>query len=166
MTNRVLALIIFAGLLLLPVIVAATDRPPTPTPIPEATLEATAEATAEATPEATPEATEAVMLIGDATRGDEIFHHGLNGAPACSNCHSTTASGKWSPLAIGPGLKGISERAATRVEGETAAEYVEDSIRHPNDYVVAGFTNVMYGEFEHDYSDQDIADLVAYVLTH
>ncbi len=157
MTNRVLALIIFAGLLLLPVIVAATDRA-TPAPTPAATTEAT--------PEATAEATETVALIGDATRGDEIFHHGLNGAPACSNCHSTTVSGKGSALAIGPGLKGISERAATRVEGETAAEYVEDSIRYPGDYVVAGFNDVMYKDFAHDYSDQAIADLVAYVLTH
>ncbi len=122
MNNRLLALIIFAGLLLLPVIVAATDR----TPIPEATVEATPEATAEITPEPTPEATAeataAVMLVGDAARGDELFHHGLNGAPACSNCHSTTTAGKGGMLAIGPGLKGIAERAATRVEGETAAD--------------------------------------------
>ena len=166
MTNRLLALIILAGLLLVPVIVAATDHAPTPTPIPEATVEATPEATAEITPEATAEATAAVALVGDAARGDELFHHGLNGAPACSNCHSTTTSGKGGPLAIGPGLLGISERAATRVEGMSAAEYVEDSIRHPSDYVVAGFSNVMYKDFARDYSDQDIADLVAYVLTH
>ncbi len=164
--NRLRALIILAGLLLLPVIAAATDRPPRVTATPVATVEATPEATAETTPEATAEATEAVHLVGDVARGDELFHHGLNGAPACSNCHSTTTSGKGSMLAIGPGLLGISERAATRVAGETAAKYVEDSIRHPSDYVVAGFNSIMYKDFAHDYSDQDIADLVAYVLTH
>ena len=48
----------------------------------------------------------------------------------------------------------------------SAAEYVEDSIRHPGNYVVEGFSNIMYKDFARDYSDQDIADLVAYVLTH
>ena len=165
MTNRLRALIILAGLLLVPVIVAATDHAPTPT-APPATVEATPEATAEITPEATAEATAAVALVGDVARGDALFHHGRDGAPACSNCHSTTTSGKGGPLAIGPGLLGISERAATRVEGESAAEYVEDSIRHPGNYVVEGFSNIMYKDFARDYSDQDIADLVAYVLTH
>ena len=116
MTNRLRALIILAGLLLAPVIVAATDHAPTLTPIPEAT----AEATLEATPEATPEATAAVALVGDVARGDELFHHGRNNTPACSNCHSTTTSGTRSLLAIGPGLKGIAERAATRVEGDVS----------------------------------------------
>ncbi len=178
MSNRVLAMIVFVALIALPVLVALTGKTPQAPPLLVATAAPTATVPAQAPAELTPEATETSAptaeaavaevadagLIGDAASGDDIFHHGLNGAPACINCHSTTISGK-APLAVGPGLLGISERAATRVDGETAAQYVEDSIRHPDHYVVKGFNNVMYANFDHDYSAQNIADLVAYVLT-
>ncbi len=127
---------------------------------------ATAEATTEATPEATVTASSGTSagLVGDAAHGQMIFEKGLNGAPACVNCHNRTTSGKVG-FAIGPGLKGISDRATTRVDGLSAPEYIEQSIRSPGDYVVKGFQPIMYGQFAEKYSDQDIADLVAYLMT-
>lgn len=141
-----------------PEVTAAPEGDATAEATEAATLEPTAEVTAEMTPEQT------VMLIGDPVRGDAIFHTGLYNAPACINCHSTTNSGKQG-FALGPGLRGISEAAGTRVEGMTAAQYLEHSIRYPNDYIVSGFRGIMYPSFGVDYSDQEVADLVAYILT-
>ncbi|MBI1257966.1 MAG: c-type cytochrome [Chloroflexi bacterium] len=125
---------------------------------PEATIEPTSEATAELA-QANPEAD----LIGDAQRGQEIFDNGLVGAPACKSCHLTTAG--HSMFTIAPNLQGIAERAATRIPGMTALQYIEDSIRNPADYLVSGFHVAMYPNFGTDYTDQDVADLIAYLLT-
>ncbi|MEP7292567.1 MAG: cytochrome c [Chloroflexota bacterium] len=140
---------------------AETDAAPEPTV--EATLALTAEVTLEPAAETTLEPVSAA-LTGDPVRGDMIFHNGLNAAPACVNCHSTTSTGKQG-FAIGPGLKGIGEFGGTRVERLTATQYIEESIRHPHDYIVGGFRDIMYPSFDADYSDQNIADLVAYLLT-
>ena len=47
----------------------------------------------------------------------------------------------------------------------TAEEYIEESIRHPGVYIVGGFRDIMYPSFGVDYSDQTIADLIAYLMT-
>lgn len=138
------------------------SEPATVTPD-ERTPEITPEAMPEVTPEATVEATE-VVLVGDPARGDEIFHNGIAPAPACINCHNPTVTGK-NGFALGPGLKGISVNGSGRVEGLTAPQYIEQSIRHPGAYIVGGFRDIMYPNFATDYSDQNIADLVAYLMT-
>lgn len=130
----------------------------------DVTAEATVSVTAEATVSVTAEATES-LLVGDPVRGEDIFRHGLDGAPPCITCHNPTVTGRGAFFSIGPGLKGIHERAATRVEGLTAPEYIEDSIRHPANYLVAGFNPVMPSIFGEQYGDQDIADLVAFLMT-
>lgn len=136
---------------------------PTAETLPEDAPEATIVPTAESTPESTLDAA-AVVLVGDAARGDMIFHQGLPPAPACINCHNPNVTGK-NGFALGPGLKEISTNAATRIEGLTAEAYIEQSIRHPGAYIVGGFRDIMYPNFDTDYSDQDIADLVAYLMT-
>lgn len=103
-------------------------------------------------------------LAGDAAHGEDIFRNGLDGAPPCITCHSPTTAGRGT-FSIGPGLMGIHERAASRVEGETAVQYIEHSIRHPADFLVPGFNPVMPGIFGEHYSDQDIADLVAFLMS-
>jgi len=150
--------------------VQGTIQPLPATEVIEATAEETAEstlieaATAESTESPTVESTgSSAGLVGDPARGQFIFEHGMNGAPACTNCHSRAS--KTPPYALAPSLSGIALRAATRVAGMTAPQYIEDSIRHPADYVVSGFHAIMYSKFAQDYSDQDIADLIAYVMT-
>lgn len=138
---------------------AATATSVAPTPEP------TVEATAETTPEASGAARfPSQLLMGDATHGQDIFEHGLNGAPACINCHSVNAAGKVG-FAIGPGLRGIPEIATTRIADFSAALYLEDSIRYPNDFITPGFRGIMYADFAKNYTDQEIADLVAYLMT-
>lgn len=158
MATKVAAILLAVFLITLPVL--AGHAATTPTPAPDRVVQA-----GELTPEATAEATAAAgALVGDPARGQQIFEHGLNGAPACVNCHNRAAAGR-SGLAIGPGLLHISERAATRIEGMDAAAYIEDSIRQPGDFIVPGFSGIMYGLFAEKYSDQEIADVVAYLLT-
>jgi len=96
---------------------------------------------------------------GDTTRGAVLFTQGKNDAPACATCHLTTDQTN-----IGPGLAGLADRAGTRVSGQSAREYVFTSITHPVEYLVRGFSNLMYDQYEAKLTPQDIADLIAYVL--
>lgn len=81
---------------------------------------------------------------------------------ACSTCHHVDSEQQL----IGPGLLNIKDRADTRVEGQSRAEYIYISITNPNDYVVEGFTEgVMPQTWLDVYSDTEIFDIVAYLLT-
>lgn len=97
---------------------------------------------------------------GDAVRGETLFHQSNNGTPACSSCHRTD-----SETLVGPGMAGFAERGATRVEGLSAGEYAFESIRHPSRFVVSGFGNLMYAGYSGKLSNQELADLIAYLLT-
>jgi mono/diheme cytochrome c family protein len=97
---------------------------------------------------------------GDATRGAELFMQSVGGAPACSTCHTLDGS-----IVVGPSLQGLSQRAGTRVEGVAPEDYAHTSIVRPAAYLVSGFSNLMYPQYSRSLSSQQIADLVAYVLT-
>jgi mono/diheme cytochrome c family protein len=99
----------------------------------------------------------------DPARGQEIFTKGLNGSPPCISCHQVI--GTSFGFALGPSLIGIHSRAATRIEGMSAEAYITNSILHPADFVVPGYRNIMYPKFANHFSDQDMADLVAYLMT-
>jgi mono/diheme cytochrome c family protein len=99
-------------------------------------------------------------LTGDATRGSALFTQSVNGAPSCSTCHTLDGS-----TLVGPSLKGFAAVASTRVEGTSAADYAHNSISQPASYIVSGFPNLMYGQYAQQLSPQQIADLVAYLLT-
>lgn len=64
----------------------------------------------------------------------------------------------------GPGLGGFSRRAGERVEGQTAEVYTYESIVRPARYIVRGFSNIMYNRYVEKLSQQDIADLIAFLL--
>ena len=97
---------------------------------------------------------------GDATHGAELFTQSVNGAPPCSTCHQTDDT-----AVVGPGMKGYGARAGSRVEGQSAEQYTQESISHPASFVVSGFPNAMYNQYSSKLSPQDIADLTAYLLT-
>lgn len=150
-----------------------TDVPPTmtsaPTSEPTSTIRPTDEATEEAdeaAPEVTAESTgEAVAIAsGDPTHGDSLFHYGGNGAPPCSSCHQTDRNAA-ARFSLGPNLGGVSERAGARIEGYSAEEYIHQSIVDPRSFLVPGFRNSMFPRYAQVYSEQDIADLIAYLLT-
>jgi mono/diheme cytochrome c family protein len=106
---------------------------------------------------------EAALSTGDAARGEEIFRHGVNESPPCIGCHQVSNGGFG--FALGPNLSGIATRAGKRVTGMSAEAYLEDSILHPSDFVVPGYRDIMYPQFADHFSDQDVADLVAYLMT-
>ncbi|MEN8238619.1 MAG: cytochrome c [Actinomycetota bacterium] len=91
----------------------------------------------------------AAMTVITWTSGSETDSAPRDAAPAvadgqalfqtrgCIGCHtiSLTASGG----TVGPGLTGLPQVAATRVEGMTASDYVRQSIREPDAYTVQGY---------------------------
>jgi mono/diheme cytochrome c family protein len=99
-------------------------------------------------------------ITGDTTRGAALFTQSVNGAPSCSTCHTLDGS-----TLVGPSLKGFAAVASTRVAGMSAADYAHNSVMQPASYIVSGFPNLMYGQYAQQLSPQQIADLVAYLLT-
>lgn len=109
-----------------------------------------------AAPEQTP-------LSGNAERGQTIFMAGIHDAPPCAACHQVSSSSVGFSLA--PNLEDIHERAATRVAGLSAEQYIEDSILYPAHHIVPGFRVSMYAGYADHFTGQDVADLVAYLMT-
>lgn len=101
-------------------------------------------------------------LIGDPERGERIFKVGINESPPCSSCHQ--ASENSYSLGLAPTMIGISERASTRIEGVSAEEYIKNSILEPEKFVVPGFSVEMYKDYREFFTEQDIADLIAFLM--
>ncbi|MEI6291707.1 MAG: c-type cytochrome [Chloroflexota bacterium] len=106
-------------------------------------------------------------VTGDAARGKDLYNSatlGTNSAPGCSSCHKyNEAAGKNDKA---PYTAGTGTRAETRVAGMTAEEYIKESILKPNAYVVEKYKEGdMYQKWEAELSQQEIADLVAYLVT-
>lgn len=97
---------------------------------------------------------------GNAERGAELFTQSINGAPACSTCHTLDGT-----VLVGPTLQGYGETAETRVSDLSAQEYTHVSIVQPAAYLVSGFGNSMYNQYAQRLTPQEIADLIAYLLT-
>lgn len=97
------------------------------------------------------EETEAEMTA-DPANGERLF------AENCGGCHGA-ADG------AGPALTGMGERAASRVAGLSAEEYLHQSIVEPGAYVVEGFSNIMPAIYGEKFSEQELNDIVAYILT-
>ncbi|MEP7285373.1 MAG: c-type cytochrome [Chloroflexota bacterium] len=99
-------------------------------------------------------------LEGNVDRGAALFKTGHDPLPACSTCHSTGHD-----KIVGPGLGGLSVVAGQRVPGQSATDYIQNSIINPSAYIRPGFENIMPPIFGTVLSDQDIADLIAYLMT-
>lgn len=97
---------------------------------------------------------------GDAANGEELFDQRINSAPACTGCHQIDTIRR-----VGPGLAGYADRAATTVDGQDAAEYTYNAIVNPASYLVEGYPNVMHAGYGNDWNDQQIADIIAYLLS-
>lgn len=92
-----------------------------------------------------------------------------NNVYPCSGCHILDDLG-WQGV-TGPTLNGIGERAATRVPGLTAEEYLHQSIRNSAAYLVPGYGNLMPIFQNEDESapyymeDESLNAIVQYLLT-
>lgn len=100
-------------------------------------------------------------LIGDAARGDTLFRVGVNGSPPCATCHQTSAGAFG--FAVAPNLSGIGQRAAAHDGGASA--YIAQSILEPSAVIVPGYRNIMIANYADHFNEQDMADLVAYLLS-
>lgn len=104
----------------------------------------------------------ALVRAADPANGDVLFHQMTDTGFACSNCHNTDSQERL----VGPGLAGMPSRAAERVEDQSAERYLYNSIIHPNDYIVADFTeNLMPATYESIFTTKEIYDIVAYLMT-
>jgi cytochrome c551/c552 len=100
---------------------------------------------------------------GDSAAGKELFHQTtIDSAPGCMTCHSTQPD----KVIVGPSLAGIANRAGGRVPGQTAEEYLRNSILDPNLYIVDKFSSgLMYQNYEDVLTEKQINDLIAYLST-
>ncbi len=97
---------------------------------------------------------------GNASNGETLFKQALVGQnPGCATCHSVDGT-----QLVGPTLQGIAGRAATRVQGESAEQYLHQSMVEPNAYVVEGFVEGVMQSYK-GLSEAQLNDLVAYLLT-
>lgn len=106
-------------------------------------------------------------VTGDPKRGEDLYNRstlGKQSAEGCTTCHNYDASE--GPEEDAPYTAGTATKAATRVPGLSTEEYILESIVDPDAYVVEGWqAGDMYAEWDKDLTEQQIADLVAYLLT-
>jgi mono/diheme cytochrome c family protein len=97
---------------------------------------------------------------GDAAAGAKVYAEVA--VPVCSGCHSLEPG----VALVGPSLAKIGAEAGSRVAGQSAEDYLDRSIVAPDDYIVEGYaSNLMPGTYGTQLSEQQIDDLVAYLLT-
>lgn len=95
--------------------------------------------------------------------GKELFEQvTIGGAAGCRTCHSLEPD----TVIVGPSLAGIGETAGTRIGNLSAEDYIQQSIRNPNSYIVEGFpANIMPNVYQKQLTDEQIKSLVDYLLT-
>lgn len=102
-------------------------------------------------------------LAADPEAGRRLFMGATLGtSTGCIICHSLEPDRKL----VGPSLAGVATRAATRVPGLSAEEYLYQSIVEPNAHIVEGYPpNQMPPTFGETLTEQQISDLVAFLMT-
>ena len=94
---------------------------------------------------------------GDAGNGQQVFI-GATGAIACSSCHTTDGGPH-----IGPSLQNVFARAAERIVGLSANDYIYQSLRDPGSYLVDDFNNLMPAFGDSEINPGELLDLIAYL---
>ena len=97
---------------------------------------------------------------GDATRGATLFTDSVNGAPPCATCHTLDGT-----VRVGPSLQEYAANAPAHAGDASLEDYTHISIVQPASYIVEGFSNIMYAQYGRQLTQQQIADLIAYLLT-
>lgn len=102
------------------------------------------------------------VVSGDPVKGAELFSTFQPVAGiACSTCHRVDSEERL----VGPGLLHISTRAGQRIAGESAPDYVRMSILEPSTYVVEDYPDVMPKNWGKVFSEDELNDLIAYMMT-
>jgi nitric oxide reductase subunit C len=95
--------------------------------------------------------------------GKELFAQTVVGSDAgCITCHSLTEG----EVIVGPSMAGIGSRAGSTVAGQSAEDYLRESILNPDAHLVdefpAGTMPQVWGDV---LSNEQVDQLVAYLLT-
>jgi nitric oxide reductase subunit C len=106
----------------------------------------------------------ATLGNGDAEAGQTVFAE--NG---CAACHAVTSD---APPGIGPSLAGVASRSRETIQkpdytgaAETVEAYLWESITNPGVYLAQEHGATMPTTYRQSLEDQEIANLVAYLLT-
>jgi cytochrome c2 len=102
-------------------------------------------------------------LGSDRAAGRKLYFETSLGTNAgCRICHSLDEGA----TLVGPSFAGIATRAAERVPGMSAEEYLRQSILEPDAYVVEGFpSGQMVPNLGEILTEQQIDDLIAFLMT-
>jgi cytochrome c2 len=151
-----------------------TPRPPTTTPTDVPATATSIPATATTVPTSEPPTATTVPPTaspvpvaagpsGDAENGKVLFETFYDQVSfACATCHHVDTEDRL----IGPGLLNVSTRAATRVEGLDALDYIHTSIVNPSAFVVPDYPDgLMPQVYEQILSEDEIQDIIAYLFT-
>lgn len=103
---------------------------------------------------------EADAIVGSAVSGEMLYDQEFG----CTDCHRDGAS---APDTIGTFARVTSERLTLpQFAGYSFEQYIVESVTRPGDYVVDGYSSgLMPTNFGLRMTDQQLADIVAYLLT-
>jgi mono/diheme cytochrome c family protein len=98
-----------------------------------------------------------------AKAGEELFAKTVIGSQAgCSTCHSLDAD----VVIVGPSMAGIGSRAGSTVTGQSAEDYLKESILDPDAHLVEGFpAGTMPQVWDDELTSEQVDQLIAYMLT-
>ena len=86
----------------------------------------------------------------------------MSAQAGCQICHSLEPGRQL----VGPSLAGIAVTAQSRVSGQTAEEYLRESILDPDAYIVEGYrSGQMLPIYEEQLSEDEIDALIRFMLT-
>ena len=98
----------------------------------------------------------AALASADASRGETVAL-----ANGCIGCHAVDPA----VTMTGPTWHNLADTAANRAPGQSPASYIHESIVSPNAYIVPNYpSGVMPATYEEMISQEDLANLVAYLL--
>jgi nitric oxide reductase subunit C len=92
----------------------------------------------------------------------EAGRYWFSRAPAnCSTCHSVEPD----VVIVGPSLAGIATRAASRVAGQSAEQYIRNSILDPSAFIVPGFPDAMARNLGAALNGDQINQIITFLMT-
>lgn len=115
--------------------------------------------------------TQEQFISGNSARGETLFNKpviGATNAPGCITCHFAEADQNvLGPSQVGLATLAVKNWEAPNYTGQAVSltGYLWESTVDPNASVTPGFTPVMFAQYGERLTEQEIADVVAYMMT-